>query len=157
MLSTILLSHQCKKLVAFTNIGGHKRSLESIKNASSITAHENIFWLITLAILCFTLQMCTLFLSLGYLFKLSSLLKDSMSVCYFKLVKKICVHEFYASRMCVEVHLWFLPSLKQSSSPKAFTTFVVTFIKCPNFLVVFNPSLKLIKSFIKWEICYSIR
>ncbi len=105
MLSTILLSHQCKKLVAFNNIGGNKRSLESIKHASNITAHENIFLLIALVSLCFMLQMCTMFLSLCYLFKLSRLLKDSMRVCYFKLFKKICVHEFYASRVCVEVHL----------------------------------------------------
>jgi hypothetical protein len=40
--------------------------LVAIKNASNITAHENIFFLITLASLCFMLQMCTLFLSLCY-------------------------------------------------------------------------------------------
>jgi hypothetical protein len=92
-------------VTSMQEIGGYKRSLESIKNASNVMAHENIFLLITLASLCFMLQMCTLFLSLCYLFKLSRLLEDSMRVYYFKLVKKISVHEFYASRMCFEAHL----------------------------------------------------
>jgi hypothetical protein len=116
VLNIIVLLHQCKKVVAFNIIGANRGFLESMDIR---WVHENKFVLCNLESLLYALCFnCVL-----RLFSFHSSFQGCqriLCVCsIFKIAKKIFVCEFYASRMCIQVCLWFLLPLKLSNLQKA--------------------------------------
>jgi len=95
-----VLLHQSKKFIVLN--GGNKRLLKFMESASNIGTHESKFLHITFA--CFVFyasSVCFVFPPFVQAFKFSKLSKTSMCMCYLVLAKKMCVCEFYASKVCL--------------------------------------------------------